>query len=234
MSKTYRLQGVNPNWRKSQLNNNNMPQLTDLTIGKFYSKTPDSGIDFRDDIDRLRMWDAFDWVGLELTTFPKPLPIAYRVGAKHPTTGLHETSITETFGPLSDDPLENPKKAKGAVKAPFHATPELANIQMSNVMAGGGWKYGDYNYHESKVDAMTYLSAIERHKMLYKDGVDLDDESLQSHLAHIMACCAILIEAQATGMFIDNRPKTGLVAEALKTSSETFKTYRDNVEPFNG
>ena len=135
-------------------------------------------------------------------------------------------SLAIKAGPLSNDPLENPKKAAGAVKAPFHATPELGLIQMENVMAGGGYKYGDFNYHDSKVDAKTYMSAIRRHMLLWKDGVDLDDESQQNHLAHVMACCAIMIEAQGTGMFIDNRPKTGLVAEALRKSSSTFEAYR--------
>ena len=145
-------------------------------------------------------------------------------------TDQHEQ---ETFGPLSSDPLVNPKKAKGAIKAPFHATPSLGIIQMENVMAGGGWKYGDFNYHESAVDAQTYLSAMRRHTLLWKDGIDLDDESSQNHLAHVMACCAILIEAQSTGKFIDNRPKTGLVAAALRKSSETFNAYIVKILPFN-
>jgi len=136
----------------------------------------------------------------------------------------------ETFGPLSNNPLINPKKAKGAIKAPFHATPELGNIQMSNVMAGGGWKYGDFNYHESDVDAQTYLSAMRRHYLLWKDGADSDKESQQSHLAHIMACCAILIETQAMGKMIDNRSKTGLVEAALEASSKTFGEYCEKVD----
>lgn len=164
------------------------------------------------------------------------------VAPSHPYEDTHEAL---TFGPLSvhvddvpglrfragpllDDPLVNPKAAAGAVKAPFHATPELGLIMMENVMAGGGYKYGDFNYHDSKVDAATYLSAIRRHLLLWKDGVDMDAESYQNHLAHVMACCAILIEAQGTGMFIDNRPKTGLIEEALIKSSSTFANYRAN------
>lgn len=133
-------------------------------------------------------------------------------------------SIKET-GPLSEDLAVNPKKAAGAIKAPFHALPELAIIQMSNVMAGGGWKYEAFNFHVSKSDAITYLSAIYRHFLLWKDGVDTDEESGQSHLAHIMACCAILIESQSLDKLEDNRPKTGLVEAALKKSSETFANF---------
>jgi len=204
--------------------------LVNLNVGEHYEFTVD-GLTFIDSVGTARLVSAFDWALPKLGTFHD----THEHSESHVSdkqmekaADLHEQ---ETFGPLSSDPLVNPKKAKGAVKAPFHATPELANIQMSNVMAGGGWKYGDFNYHESDVDAQTYLSAMRRHYLLWKDGVDFDDESGQSHLAHVMACCAILIETQATGNLIDNRAKTGLVEQYLKVSSDTFNNYISKVEP---
>jgi len=128
-------------------------------------------------------------------------------------------------GPLSDDPLVNPKKAAGAVKAPLHAYPMLPIIQMGNVMAGGAHKYGIFNYRESKVDALTYIGALQRHMLLWCDGQDLDPESQQNHLAHMMACCAILLDCHLAGNMIDNRSKTGLVEQELKRSQETFAKY---------
>jgi len=188
--------------------------------------------------DRKACWQGFSWEKVEAPTYNKtPDVLGLKTNTvvldelKGPVDLIEDSHEALTFGPLSSDPLVNPKKAKGAVKAPFHATPELANIQMSNVMAGGGWKYGDFNYHESSVDAQTYLSAMRRHYLLWKDGVDLDRESGQNHLAHVMACCAILIEAQATGKFIDNRSKTGVVEAALLQSSATFNIYCESVEP---
>lgn len=134
--------------------------------------------------------------------------------------------IAETFGPLSDDALVNPKKAAGALKAPMHNAPPLAIIQLENVLAGGAYKYGYMNYRKSRIDAQTYIGAIQRHFMKWIDGVDIDSESGQNELAHIMACCAILIDCTATGNLIDNRNKSGLVEQALKDSASTFSTFR--------
>ena len=137
-------------------------------------------------------------------------------------------NVCAPIGPLSDDPLINPKKAAGAVKAPMHTVPTLAMIQMANVMAGGAWKYGYHNFRESKIDVQTYLGAINRHFLKFQDGVDFDKESGQHELAHLMACCAILIDAHYTGNMIDNRSKTGLVEDMLEESEKTFREFIAN------
>ena len=132
---------------------------------------------------------------------------------------------TESEVYLSNDPLVNPKKAAGAVKAPMHTLPTLALIQMANVMAGGAFKYGFHNFRESQIDAQTYVGAINRHFLKWQDGVNFDEESGQHELAHVMACCAILIDAHFTNNMIDNRSKTGLVEDLLKTSQDTFDKF---------
>ncbi len=138
---------------------------------------------------------------------------------------LEESKLGPATGPLSDDPLVNPKKAAGAIKAPMHTLPTLPMIQMANVMAGGAYKYGFHNFRESGVDAQTHIGAINRHFLKWQDGVDFDEESGQHELAHVMACCAILVDAHYTDSFIDNRSKTGLVEQALKVSEESFKDF---------
>ena len=128
-------------------------------------------------------------------------------------------------GPLSDDPLVNPKKAAGQVKAPMHTLPTIAMIQMANVMAGGAHKYGYHNFRESQVDAQTYIGAMNRHFLKWQDGVDFDEESGMHELAHLMACCAIMIDAHFTGKLIDNRSKTGLIKGLLEDSEEEFGKF---------
>ena len=142
--------------------------------------------------------------------------------------GMNILKNTSTSGPLSDDPLVNPKKAMGILKAPMHNMSPLVMITLENVLAGGGYKYGYMNYRDSEVDAQTYIGAIKRHFAKWQDGVDFDDESFQHELAHVMACCAIMIDAHYTGKFIDNRSKTGLVEKALKKSGEDFKLFMKN------
>lgn len=129
-----------------------------------------------------------------------------------------------------DDGSVNPKAKYGKLKAPANHCPNTALIELQAVMGGGAHKYGIYNWRENKVDAQTYIGAIRRHFMLYEDGQDTDSESGRKHLAHIMACCAILIDAGYTEMLVDNRSKTGLVEDILKDCAITHNKFVENFE----
>lgn len=120
---------------------------------------------------------------------------------------------------------ENPKEAQGALKAPMNACPNTALIELYAVMAGGAHKYGLYNFRDTEISAQTYIGAIRRHMYLWEDGVDDDEESGRSHLAHIMACCALALDATHTGKLVDDRSKTGLVEGILKDCAETHNIY---------
>ena len=122
----------------------------------------------------------------------------------------------------------NPKASQGALKAPMGFSPITAIIEMETVMAGGAHKYGAYNFRDSPIDAMTYIGAIDRHFKLWQDGVDIDEESGQSHLAHIMACCALVIDSMHTEMLVDNRHKSGLVDGILRNSALTHLSFTAN------
>lgn len=170
-----------------------------ITVGKKYLLDED-GVTFRDDKGSLRTVDAW----------------------------LFQVEPTSSDPTQNPDPLVNPKKAAGAVKAPMHTLPPLPLVQANNVMAGGNHKYGLYNYRDSQVDAMTYIGAINRHFMLWQDGEDNDQESSQSHLAHIISDCAILLDCLIRGQLIDNRKKTGLLAKELEKSKKTFQQYTND------
>ncbi|WP_419952769.1 dATP/dGTP diphosphohydrolase domain-containing protein [Methylobacterium sp.] len=61
-----------------------------------------------------------------------------------------------------------------------------------------------------------------RHATLWAAGKDLDEQSGVSHLAHIRATCAILLDAIDAGAFIDNRkvsPETIRILKAYDASS---------------
>jgi hypothetical protein len=82
-------------------------------------------------------------------------------------------------------------------------------------MSVGAAKYSPFNYRESRIAASTYQDAMERHLQLWFDGEDNDDETGVSHLASVIASCALLMDAQATGKLDDDRQKTGLVRPQL-------------------
>lgn len=111
---------------------------------------------------------------------------------------------------------ESPKKFFGSKKPSPHFIPPVAIIEESVVMALGAAKYGAFNWQDNPIDASTYYDAAMRHLMIWYAGEDLDEESRASHLAHVRACMAILIDSQASGIMIDNRPKCASTAAAIK------------------
>lgn len=114
-------------------------------------------------------------------------------------------------------PDSNPKSQYGIKKVPTHSRiPWIAIIYEGIVMALGGIKYGPFNWRKNSVAASVYVDAIERHLSLWNAGEDNDDESLVTHLAHVRACCGILIDAYESGNLIDDRPKNEAVIRAIK------------------
>lgn len=105
--------------------------------------------------------------------------------------------------------MEDPKKKAGDLKDPLHLLPTVALRETAHVLKLGADKYGVYNWRTSEgVKACTYTAAVMRHLIQFMDGEDTDQESGRSHLAHIMATCSILLDAEHTGKLIDDRHKT--------------------------
>jgi hypothetical protein len=108
----------------------------------------------------------------------------------------------------------NPKDRIGQTKPPLHLIPPAAEVLEAVVMGLGARKYGAFNWRLAKVRATVYIAAAKRHLAQWLDGESNDIESGVSHLAHARACLGILLDAQATGNMIDDRPPRG-VATAL-------------------
>lgn len=111
----------------------------------------------------------------------------------------------------------DPKGASGLGKAQLHLLPRVAMIACSNVMRLGAQKYGAHNFRDAQVLATTYVSAIMRHMAAWNDGEDIDPESGESHIAHIMANCCIVLDAMAHNTLLDDRwkPTQEGLADAL-------------------
>jgi hypothetical protein len=102
-------------------------------------------------------------------------------------------------------PDDNPKTIFGLIKPSTRAIPPIAILRLGAVMEHGARKYGRFNWREHTVTVSVYTDAIMRHLMAYVDGEDLDPESGMDHLAHIMACCALVLDAKAMGKLNDDR-----------------------------
>ena len=86
--------------------------------------------------------------------------------------------------------------------------PPSFNKAVAYALKGGADKYGAWNWRDagSEYLASTYTGAIRRHLDAWLDGENDDPESGQSHLAHIAASVAIVIDSMQAGTFKDDRP----------------------------
>jgi hypothetical protein len=103
-------------------------------------------------------------------------------------------------------PDDNPKTALGEAKLSMSDTPTESLRMLAEVHSSGAKKYGSLNWRKHDVSATVYYNAAQRHLMSWFDGEDYDPESGLPHLAHVMACASILIDAKVHGSLNDNRP----------------------------
>ena len=110
----------------------------------------------------------------------------------------------------------NPKDLIGQTKLQTWLVPPSAKIALAEALTDGANKYGPFNWREKGVRATVYIAAAERHVMSYLDGEDSAEDSGVHHLAHAMACFAILLDAIAQGNIVDDRPIKGASPALLK------------------
>lgn len=123
-------------------------------------------------------------------------------------------------GQIGFYPDDNPKTAVGASKPSTNAIPPIAILHLGKAMANGVAKYGKLNWRTNAVTTSVYTDAIERHMLAYRDGEDLAADSGAHHLAHVMACCAILLDAEACGKLRDDRGPKGNAAAVIDSWSK--------------
>lgn len=119
-------------------------------------------------------------------------------------------------------PDGNPKSVQGAKKVPLGLVPSTASAAMAAAFADGCRKYGKANWRDTGVSAEVYVNAALRHLALWYDGGEQHAaDSGCHHLGHAMACLAILIDAEAVGKLIDDRPTAVPNLEALLLNKES-------------
>ena len=110
---------------------------------------------------------------------------------------------------MTDLPDNNPKTKYAIAKPALGLIPLRALQAAAGAHALGAAKYGPWNWREHSVAASVYVNAILRHLKAWQEEEDDDPESGVSHLGHVMACCGILLDAQAQGKLVDDRPRKG-------------------------
>lgn len=121
----------------------------------------------------------------------------------------------------------NPKDIIGSKKVPIGLLPAAGILHGAMACKNGARKYGPYNWRQKKVLMTVYLDAIRRHCLALLDGEDVAEDSGVTHLGHIIASAAILLDAQSLGNIVDDRPAKGMASELLEQFTEMAPENHD-------
>lgn len=116
---------------------------------------------------------------------------------------------------------DNPKhiQAMKDGKAPLEYLVDFVMTGDAYVHKCGADKYGMRNWTIDEIKASTYIAAIRRHLKAWSEGEDLDPDSGWSHLYHIRAGCAIVLDADNVGKLIDDRNRAESISQDMEVES---------------
>lgn len=118
---------------------------------------------------------------------------------------------------------DNPKDAIGQTKLPLDLVPESAIAECCTAFLEGALKYGRFNWRAKGVRASIYVAALKRHLAKWYNGEDEDEKTTVNHLASVMACAAIILDAQLCGKLNDDRPPRAPVSKHIDTMGDKVK-----------
>lgn len=127
---------------------------------------------------------------------------------------------------------KNPKDGVGMMKVPIGLYPNRARIETCLVFAQSAPDYGEFNWRNNPVLMSIYLDAIDRHLISLRAGQDIDPKSGRPHVAHINASTAIIMEAKALGILIDDRYEKDTAAILLdELTPAAYDAARRKIKP---
>lgn len=115
---------------------------------------------------------------------------------------------------MTDKPT-NPKDQVAVTKLPMHLVPSTVTAHAALAFAEGAAKYGAYNWRAAGVRASVYKSALQRHLEKWWNGEWADPVTGVPHLASIIACAGILLDANLVGKLTDDRPPAAPVSPLI-------------------
>jgi len=101
----------------------------------------------------------------------------------------------------------NPKTVAALNKPRLSDVPPVALFALGAAMSDGADKYGKFNWRDTEASASVFYDAMMRHLTDWYNGEDYADDSKIHHLGHLMASCAIVLDAELHGKLKDNRDK---------------------------
>ena len=124
----------------------------------------------------------------------------------------------------------NPKDTIGSRKMPVGLVPDTVMLAAAEGFLEGALKYGRYNWRIAGVRAHIYHDALKRHLAKWWNGQDHAKDTGVHHLASVIACAGILLDAQLYGKLTDDRPpcpNPDAIAEAIDAFERRVAELRD-------
>lgn len=140
------------------------------------------------------------------------------------------SGVARTLRDVLDQKASNPKDSIGDTKAPLWLLSPIAKVHWALGQFAGMCKYGAWNWRVAGVRTSVYLSAMDRHLSAYLSGERLDPVDGTHHLGNVMACAAILLDAEAAGKLIDDRPPSVDLRPAFNEVQATMAVLRAKYE----
>lgn len=123
----------------------------------------------------------------------------------------------------ANEKYTNPKDALGAEKAPLGLFPAAAMTHGSLAMLDGALKYGRDNFRVAGVRSSIYVDAALRHLLAWNNGENCAPDSGVHHLGHVLACIAIILDAEAQGSLTDDRKPYQALAKTFAEAAVVVK-----------
>jgi len=121
----------------------------------------------------------------------------------------------------------NPKDILGSDKLPLHLWPTTATVVGAMALLEGASKYGRMNWRVAGVRASIYVDALLRHAFRLASGEYTDPDSGLPHLAHVLACAAILVDAKAAGKLNEDWEVQGGLSDLIKEMTPHVKRIKE-------
>ena len=120
----------------------------------------------------------------------------------------------------------NPKDAIANNKVPLSLCSPVAQARWAEAMVSGRQKYGAFNYRVCGARASVYIEGAMRHLQRYLCGQDLDPDDLVTNLGAAMANISIIIDAEASGTLVDDRPPSTPLDAVYADVEDSVKRLR--------
>jgi len=121
----------------------------------------------------------------------------------------------------------NPKDAVGSDKLPLELVPDTIEAEVVLAYLEGALKYGRFNWRVAGVRSSIYRAALRRHLMRWWNGEDRDQKTRVKHLASVIACAGILLDAELCGKLTDDRPPSAPIGRLIDDAGEVVAHLKE-------